>query len=284
MIIEDSGEIIKSKHYVGNVLKKRGTVFKREEIRIKNERVGDYIGIHDKNILWMAERKRDKDFVKSVKDGRLDKQLEKMSRLYNGVKYLLFEGDWKRTIKDYYYFYSKLQSMRIKCAWYGVTFVECKDEEATASFLLLLEKNCKKFQTIEMNIYKPIIVRSDDQRLIPLIACRSIGKKTAKLLLDKFESVETIIALAINKPEVITSLKGIGNSVIIGIKELFSKKEMVIFEQKSNENRRYGSSVGGNGLSRRTVHAKSKPSYLNNANIYRRRKNNKNPIRNGRKL
>lgn len=282
MIIEDSGEIIKSKHYVGNVLKKRGTIFKREEIRIENERVGDYIGVHDENILWMAERKRDKDFVKSVKDGRLDKQLEKMSRLYDGVKYLLFEGNWDQTLKDYYYYYGKLQSMRVKCAYYGVTFKECKNEEATASFLLLLEKHCKKFQSIEIKIYKPTIVRSDDQRLIPLMAARSIGRKTAKVLLDNFKSLETIIALAINKPEAITSLKGIGNSVIIGLKELYSKKEMVIFEQKRNiGSRRQGSSMGRDGLSGRAVHSKSKPPYINNANIYRRRKNNSNTKRYG---
>lgn len=277
MITEDIGEIKKSKHYVGNVLKKRGIRFKREKITIENERVGDYIGIHNKKILWMVERKRNQDFVKSVKDGRLDKQLEKMSRLYNGVKYLLFEGDWKKLLKDYYYFYNKLRSMRVKCAWYGVSFVECKDEEATASFLLLLEKNCKKFQSIEIEVYKPNISRSDDQRLIPLMAARGIGRKTSQLLIDKFKSIDVIIALAINNPKAITDIKGIGNKVVMGIKEIFTNKEMLIFGQKgNNENRRYGSSLGRNSLSRKTIHAGPSTSYTNNANFYRRRKNNKN--------
>jgi len=280
VIIEDSGEKEESKHYVGRVLKRRGTMFKREEFKINAERVGDYVGIHDGKIHWMVERKRDKDFVKSVKDGRMDKQLEKMSRLYNGVKYLLFEGNWKQTLKDYYYFYSKLQSMRVKCAWYGVNFIECKDEEATASFLLLLEKNCKKFQEIEMKIYKPNISRSDDQRLIPLMACRNVGRKTAKLLLDNFKSVDTVIALAVNKPKALTSIKGIGNTVVSGIVELYTNKEMILFEQKRNfPNRRNETNIQRNGNKGRNVYVRSKPSHINNANIHGRGKNNINFIR-----
>ena len=77
MIIEDTGEKTDSKHYVGKVLTRRRKKFTREEIKIDGIRVGDYIGLHGNDILWMVERKRDKDFVKSVKDNRLEKQLEK---------------------------------------------------------------------------------------------------------------------------------------------------------------------------------------------------------------
>lgn len=279
MIIEDSGEQEKSKHYVGNVLKRRGTRFKREEMKIAGERVGDYIGIHDGNVLWMAERKRDKDFVKSVKEGRLDKQLEKMSRLYKGVKYLLFEGDWKQTLKDYYYYYGKLQSMRVKCAWYGVTFVECKDEEATASFILLLEKNCEKFQEIELEIFKPNISRGDDQRLVPLIAAKGVGKKTAKLLLEKFGSVDVVIALAIENPQKLTSIKGIGNSVVKGLKELYTSKEMITFDKGGNS-RRYKDVRGIRGDARvgKKIYRGPKAPYINHANIHGGRKDYPHPV------
>lgn len=284
MIIEDVGEKEKSKHYVGRVLKKRGNMFKREEYKIKGERVGDYIGIHDSKIHWMVERKRDKDFVKSVKEGRLDKQLEKMSRLYDGVKYLVFEGDWKSTLKDYYYFYGKLQSMKVKCAWYGVSFIECKDEEATASFLLLLEKNCKKFENIEMQIHKPNISRSDDQRLIPLMAARGIGKKTAKLLLDNFNSVDTVIALAMTKPDTITSIKGIGKTVISGLKELFTSKEMVIIDGRKNGSSLHRTHKNGNKNAGKRVYVRSKTPYINSTSVHWRRKNNSVANGNRRKL
>ena len=273
MIIEDSGEKEKSRHYVGNVLKRRGNIFKREEMRISGERVGDYIGLHGKEILWMVERKRDKDFVKSTKDGRLDDQLEKMSRLYSGVKFVIFEGDWNQTLKDYYYFYNKLKAQRIKTAFYGVNFVICKDEEATASFLLLLEKHCKKYQVLDNRAHKPTKAKGEDIRLIPLMAIPGIGRKTAALLLDEFKSIDMIIALAVNNPKKLTSLKGIGNKVVVGITELYTSKEVISIDRNTTSGRD-GRSMGRNNVKGKGLRGRSSPPYSNNENIYRRRKNN----------
>lgn len=274
MIIEDVGEQVRAKHYVGKVLKKKGIEFKREEIRFGLERVGDYIGREENDVYWMVERKRYGDFLNSCKDGSYEKQLEKMVNYFHGIKYVIFEGNWDQLVRENWPMRGLLWSRRLKTAKYGISFVVCKDEKETATFLFLLEKYGKKIanSVLETKPHKPKLVKAYDHRLRNLITVPGIGQKTAKTLLDKFNSIDYIIELAKNNPQKLTAVKGIGKKTVERIKEMYTSKEKILYG-----NNKHQKSKGRNVYRTSKVHGRSNPKMVNNASIHGWGQNNGNP-------
>jgi ERCC4-type nuclease len=274
MIIEDVGEQTKSRHYVGKVLKKKSIPFKREEIRIAGERVGDYIERSSDKICWMVERKRDTDFYNSCVDGSVFKQMEKMTNLYHGTKYLIFEGNWDKLIKDNWALRGLLWSTRLKSAWYGINFVVCEDEKETALFLFLLNKYGRKIDKkgLKTSPHLPKLVKSYDQRLLPLMAVKGIGQKMAKKLLDRFHSIDYIVELAKNNKNKLMAVKGIGKKTVQRIHDMFVRKEKLNYGR--GKGHRKGIRSHGNKTAK--VHGRSNPKMVNNADLHRRGQNYRN--------
>jgi ERCC4-type nuclease len=279
MIIEDTGEQTKAKNYVGKIFTKNKIPFIRREIKFNDERVGDYLGEYTDEkgnffYTWILERKKDQDFVNSVVDGSLEKQLEKMLMLFpGGGKYIAFEGDWEQTLKLNPLVRGLLLSMRYKCAWYGATFVICKNNTETAAFIASIHKYCRPFTEIKIGLYKPNISKEKDERIRNLITVPGIHIKTAKLILEHIKSISEIAKAAKSNPSKLINIKGIGKKTVENINNMYNSKEAFFYEKKGKGNIR---SKRCNAKGNSKVHAKSYAKYINNAGVYGRRKNNRN--------
>lgn len=277
MIIEDSGEQTSSRHYVGNIFKKRKVVFKREEIRIDGVRVGDYVGQYtdDSGEMyygWIVERKRTNDFLSSAKDGRLESQYEKMSKLCrsNG-RFVIIEGDWYKLMKNNLSQVGLMMSMMLKASWYNVNVIKTKNEQETAAIIVALERYHKAFENLNIKEHLPEIKKNLDLRIRPLMCVEGIGEKKAIAILEKFDSLEEIIDASKNNVPYLTSIKGIGTKIVQKIKELFTNKEPV--KNGVQRNRRNRNGLGQHGRNPSRFYGRPNTAKTNYENVYRGREN-----------
>ena len=224
--------------YVGTYLDQLGAPFIKKEIFIGDERVGDYT---NEDWDFLVEKKTMDDYYKSCLDGSILDQLERMSRLYDGPKYLIFEGDWDTLVDRCMAVgkgvYSRIRSIRIRCAAFNTTFWMCCDTLETAKFII--ELNLLAHGNKEIDIpFLTIKIKEKDQRLKPLLTVEKIGIKKAKLILKKCGSLERTIWCSKHKPDELTSILSIGPKIVENIYNMFHSKEAV-YKRGSKPNKVY---------------------------------------------
>ncbi len=163
------------------------------QVEMKELKVADYI-LKDVAI----ERKTVSDFISSMKNKRLIKQLEELQQYKN--KLLIIEGIEEQEL------YSEdsegvhpnairgfLLSILLK---YKIPIIFTKNYEDTAKFLSVLSK--KKETEQSLNAKKKSFNKKEQMQYI-LEGFPGIGPKTAKKLLDKFGSIKNILNLPIEE-------------------------------------------------------------------------------------
>jgi len=160
------------------------------EFEFKELKVADYI-IRDVAI----ERKTVSDFITSMKNRRLSKQLEELQQYENRL--LIVEGideqelytdseDWigmhPNAIRGF------LLSILLK---HKVPIIFTKNYEDTAKFIAVLAKR-KNNNEMPLNVKKKTLSKKEQLQFI-IEGFPGIGPKTAKKLLSKFKTIKNII-------------------------------------------------------------------------------------------
>jgi len=159
------------------------------KIEFKNLKVADYL-VNDIAI----ERKTVSDFISSMINRRLLKQLEELQQYKN--KLLIIEG----TDEQELYTDSEekigvhpnsirgfLLSILIK---HKIPIIFTKDYEDSAKFISILSK--RKHKELSLNVSKKSLNKKEQLQFI-LESFPGIGPKTARKLLEKFKTIKNII-------------------------------------------------------------------------------------------
>jgi len=157
------------------------------EIEFRELKVGDYIV---KDVV--IERKTISDFINSMINKRLLKQLEELQQYKN--KLLIIEGISEKDLyNDENYSINPnairgfLLSILLK---HKIPIIYTKNSEDTARFISVLSK--KKSTTISLKANKKNLSKNEQLEFI-LEGFPGIGPKKAKLLLKKFGTLQNII-------------------------------------------------------------------------------------------
>lgn len=161
------------------------------DIEFKDLKIGDYI-VKD----TIIERKTIPDFISSMINGRLLKQLEELKQFEN--KLLMIEGVSKHEI--YSDDNQKVNANAIRgfllsiVLKHKIPLMFTKDSEDTAKFIEVLSR--KKTKEIKLNAGKKTLNKKEQLQFI-IESFPGIGPKKSKELLEKFGSIQNII----NAPE-----------------------------------------------------------------------------------
>ncbi|MDP1729210.1 MAG: ERCC4 domain-containing protein [archaeon] len=161
---------------------------KESEIILQTLEIGDYLIGNT-----IIERKTFSDFISSMLNKRLIEQLRQMQKYEN--KILILEG------KDFEEFEEKetkinpnaIRGMMLSISLdFKTPIIFTKDTEDTAKFLIVLAKQqLKKKTEFTLHSKKPLSKKEQKQYIIESFP--NIGPKTAKILLQKFNSIKNII-------------------------------------------------------------------------------------------
>ena len=157
------------------------------EIELKELKVGDYIL---KNTV--IERKTVSDFISSIINGRLLKQIEELKQFEK--KLLIVEGISEKEIyndegigMNGNAIRGFLLSVLLK---HKIPILFTKNSEDTAKFIDVLSR--KKVKEVKLNSHKKILSKKDQMQFI-IEGFQGIGPKKAKELLKKFKTIQNII-------------------------------------------------------------------------------------------
>ena len=164
-------------------------------VNFKELKVADYL-VRDIAI----ERKTVSDFISSMINKRLSRQLEELQQYKN--KLLIIEGVEEQEIYSEENNEEKngihpnsvrgfLLSILLK---YKIPIIFTKNHEDTSKFILVLLK--RKEKELSLNVNKKNLNKNERMQFI-LEGFPGIGPKTAKKLIEKFKSIKNII----NAPE-----------------------------------------------------------------------------------
>jgi len=185
-LIKVSVDIREKNSLVPSVLGKLGA-----EVEFSTLKVGDYI-VKD----FVIERKTISDFISSMINKRLSKQLEELQQfdkrlliiegfdersLYSDENHEEFGGMHPNSIRGF------LLSILLK---HRVPIVYSKNEEDTARFILTLSKKSDK--EVSLNVNKKNLTKHERMQFI-IEGFPGIGPKTAKKLLEKFKTLKNLV-------------------------------------------------------------------------------------------
>ena len=157
------------------------------DVEFKELKIGDYV-VKD----TIIERKTISDFISSMINGRLLKQLEELKQFEN--KLLIIEGISKQEIYtdensgvNANAIRGFLLSILLK---HKIPIIFTKDSEDTAKFIDVLSR--KKAKDVKLNAGKKILNKKEQMQFI-IEGFPGIGPKSSKELLKKFSSIQNII-------------------------------------------------------------------------------------------
>jgi len=188
------------------------------ETRSETLEFGDYL-VHD----TLIERKEVRDFVSSLRDGRLERQVYHLSQFPHFI--LLIEGDINKLflsskIKNFTvsHFYGELASLYAR---HRLSFIFTKNIGQTCIFLKKLDDKLEKYGSgvIEKKGFSNINRVSNhlDKRVTVLTAIDGIGEKNAVSILDTY-SLKELFSISVRELE---RVNGIGVVKAKSIKEVF---------------------------------------------------------------
>jgi len=208
---------------VPDELKKLGSSLRR----VNNLEVCDYI-INRFGI----ERKTDEDYVSSLFDGRLNKQLTQMSK-YFIHSLVIIEGNLERVIisrninrRSVYSSIAGLMTRRYPDGKQGV--ISCIQTLTHFDTALLIYYIWKKYentdQPIRLPSLQPITWSNNDWSLALLSAIPGVGPVKGKSLLEQTKTLEKLFLLATQKPEKLVAINGIGQKTVETIKNILKSE------------------------------------------------------------
>ncbi len=171
------------------------------EIEFKELKIGDYVV---KDVI--IERKTVSDFISSMINQRLLKQIEEIKQYEN--KLIIIEGiSEKELYKDENYSINPnairgfLLSIALK---HKIPLIFSKNSEDTAKFIAILSK--KKDKEMNLNAKKKTLNKKEQLQFI-IEGFPGVGPKKAKALLEKFGSIQNIILAPTEELEKILGIK-----------------------------------------------------------------------------
>lgn len=171
------------------------------EIEFKELKIGDYVV---KDVI--IERKTVSDFISSMMNQRLLKQIEEIKQYEN--KLIIIEGiSEKELYKDENYSINPnairgfLLSIALK---HKIPLIFSKNSEDTAKFIAILSK--KKDKEMNLNAKKKTLNKKEQLQFI-IEGFPGVGPKKAKALLEKFGSIQNIILAPTEELEKILGIK-----------------------------------------------------------------------------
>lgn len=177
----------------------------------------DYVISED----YAVERKELHDFFRSIFDGRLFEQVERLSEAYE-KPFLLVEGDVIKAVKairNPMTFWGPLAKVM---AEHNVSTIFTPDEWNTAMFLHSLAKKLQKEEKRKIVVkHKPKTYTIRQRQLLAVQSFPKIGSERAEMLLRRFGSVRRVFQAS--KGELL-SVKGLGEKTVQGMLELLYTK------------------------------------------------------------
>jgi len=170
---------------------------------------------------YAVERKGLHDFFRSVFDGRLFEQAERLAETYENAC-LVVEGDVVnavRFIRTPQAFWGALAKVM---ADHNVSVVFTPDEAHTAMFLYALAKKLQEEERRKIAVkHKPKTYTLKQRQLLAVQSLPKIGPERAEALLKRFGSVRRVFQAS--KRELL-SVKGLGERTVQAIIELLDTK------------------------------------------------------------
>ena len=172
------------------------------EVDFKHLHIGDYI-VNE----VVIERKTISDFISSMINGRLRKQLQDLQNIKN--KILLIEGIDEQELyhEEHTINENAVRGFLLSIILnYKVPIIFTKDYEDTAKFIKVLAKKPKKEQEFGIN-NKPKPKNTNEQLQYLIEGFPGIGPKNAKKLLKEFKTIKNIINASIEDLEKVIGKK-----------------------------------------------------------------------------
>lgn len=178
----------------------------------------DYVLSED----WAVERKRFRDFLKSVFDGRLFEQAERLADAYT-QPILLVEGDITTELSmtsNPKVFWGALAKVT---ADHELSIIFTPNKSHTATFLHSLAKKLqtKKEEKQVFAKYKPRAYTLKQKQLMAVQSLPNIGAERAERLLEKFRTVRKVFQAPDRE---LVSIEGLGKKTIQQIRQLLDTK------------------------------------------------------------
>lgn len=181
---------------------------KFEKLEIGDFLVGDVV----------VERKSFKDFQASIIDGRLLSQLAELKKYPKS--FLLLEG-FLFNYSDSKIHENAIRGMILSCALdFGIPIIYSANEEDSAKILFVLARRLEKEKRDISLRYKKSEMSFEEQKQFILEGFPGVGPTTAKVLLEKFKTLEKIFRSS--KEELIKT-------------ELFDEKKLENFKKLLKE-------------------------------------------------
>jgi len=168
-----------------------------------------------------VERKGFKDFLRSIFDGRLFEQTQRLATIYKNP-YLVVEGMFDqglREISNPLIFWGALARIASEGK---LSIIFTPNEKHTAMFLHSLAKKLQDGERRRSPLRrKPKIYTLREQQLLTAQALPNIGPERAERLLKHFGSLRRVFTASDTE---LLSVKGLGKKIVMGVKELLDTK------------------------------------------------------------
>ncbi|MGC8998591.1 MAG: ERCC4 domain-containing protein [Candidatus Bathyarchaeia archaeon] len=177
----------------------------------------DYVVAED----YAVERKELHDFFRSVFDGRLFEQAERLAKTYENAC-LIVEGDFVNAVKYVRTPQAFWGALSKVMADHGISVVFTPNEEHTAMFLCALAKKLQEEERRKIAVkHKPKTYTLRQRQLLAVQSLPKIGPERAEELLRRFGSVRRVFQAS--KRELL-SVKGLGEKTVQAIIEVLDTK------------------------------------------------------------
>ena len=168
-----------------------------------------------------VERKTLKDFLRSIYDGRLFEQVERLAKAYE-KPILIVEGyrlQGLENVENPKIFWGALG--RVLAEW-GVSVIFTPDERGTALFLYsLAEKLQKESERRVLAKRKPRVYTLREKQLLILQGLPNIGPERAAKLLERFGTLRRVFQASERE---LLSVEGFGKKIVRQIREILDTK------------------------------------------------------------